>query len=121
MTVPTEKQIEAARIAGDEAWKNWTGGRSCLDGMEAIVRAALSAALAVEAGAGKLDWSCNEARSPAGDLYSVSALSETVWVTYWNGTALPGWKSTRPEAMAVAQSHMDGRSSLTTSPASGVK
>lgn len=31
-------------MAGDEAWKQWTGGRSALDGMECIVRAALTAA-----------------------------------------------------------------------------
>ncbi len=39
-----ESQVEAARVAADEAWMAWTGGRSSLDGMEQIVRAALTAA-----------------------------------------------------------------------------
>jgi hypothetical protein len=42
----TPEMEEAARIAGDEAYKRWTGSDRCLDGMTQIARAILSAALA---------------------------------------------------------------------------
>lgn len=54
-----------------------------------------------------LNWQGNEARSENGDLYSIGQLSENVYVTYWNGTAFPGWKQNLDLAKAVAQNDVD--------------
>jgi len=40
----TDRAVEAARKAADEAWRKWTGREGCLDGMGYIARAALAAA-----------------------------------------------------------------------------
>jgi hypothetical protein len=52
-----------------------------------------------------LEWQGSEARSAAGNLYSVCRLSDAVWQLRWNGTDLPGWYSSKEDAQAAAQSH----------------
>jgi hypothetical protein len=49
-----------------------------------------------------LVWQFHEARTCSGDLYSVHRLSESVWQTCKNGTALSGWSPTKAEAQAKA-------------------
>lgn len=56
-----------------------------------------------------LVWRGSDARSPRGDLYSVHQLSENVFQTAINGTALPGWKPTLEEARSVAQDNYNTR------------
>ena len=59
-----------------------------------------------------LNWENGEARSPLGDLYRVEGLSTNVWVTYWNGTALSGWRMSIERAKAEAQADYIRRSAF---------
>lgn len=54
---------------------------------------------------GTLTWEGRSSRALSGDLYTVESLSGNVWVTYFNGTAFPGWTSTLEDARAVAEDH----------------
>lgn len=67
--------------------------------------------------ASRLPWSGNSLRALTGDLYEVQNLSTIVWVTYVNGTALPGWRPTREGAIAVAEEHIAARAPKPLSPA----
>lgn len=57
-----------------------------------------------------LEWPAGysvESRSSLGDLYSVTQLSENVWVTLKNGTAFQGWRSSSEAAKAAAQADFE--------------
>lgn len=55
----------------------------------------------------ELNWVNGEARSKAGNLYSVVRLSDTVWITKWNGTQFPGWSYSKAHAEEVARQHLN--------------
>ena len=50
-----------------------------------------------------LEWKNRETRSSLGDLYTVTPLSDNVWVTQKNGTLFVDWKPSMFAAMALAQ------------------
>jgi len=109
--VTMDEAVEAAARAVAKMFNNETLPPA--ESTKAIVKTAIEAALphlvpdkgevGVKALPTELDWQHGEARSAAGDLYTVHRLSEIVFTTCKNGTAFPGWKSTLEGAKAVAQ------------------